>query len=64
MLYFGFTWDDVKNLRVKNTQDATLFNIELLTLIRNKFPERKVIFLQTSFIGVTTQNSVFQKKLF
>ena len=46
ILYFGFTWDDVKNLRADNIQDAALFNIGLFTSIRNKFPERKVILFQ------------------
>ena len=46
MLYFGFTWTDVKNLRTDNIQDATLFNIGLLTSIRNRFPERKVNFFK------------------
>ena len=46
MRFFNFTLAELKNLRANNTQDVTLFNIELLMSIRNRFPERKVILIQ------------------
>ena len=43
MRYFDFTLAKLKNLRADNVLDAEQFNVELLSSIRNKFPERKVI---------------------